>query len=77
MIDFIEAICHPTPLNSHPTYDDDSDTWEVWFEEREDFNPYGLDNSPICVSLDTLAEAQKTIQQALALAYNEEDTTED
>ena len=74
MIDYIEANCIVPPLNSHPKYDDESDTWDVWFEQSEGPNPYGLPTEPICIALDTLEEAQELIQQAVELAYNEEDT---
>ena len=78
MIDYIEAHFIVPPLNSHPNYDEDSDSWDVCFAEKETVNPYGLRTSPICVTFDTLEEAQQTIQQALELAYNEDkETTEE
>lgn len=79
MIEYVKANCVVPPLNSHPNYDDDTDTWDVWFEEKVDYNPYGLLTEPICIALDTLEEAQELIQKSLELAYdeNEEDTQED
>jgi len=72
MIDYIEANCIVPPLNSHPEYDEDSDTWDVWFEESEGWNPYGLERELICIPLDTLDEAKELIHKSEALAYHEE-----
>ena len=81
MIDYIEANCIVPPLNSHPEYDEESDTWDVWFEESEGANPYELERELICIALDTLEEAQSLIIQSVQLAHkegqNEEDTEED
>ena len=80
MIDYIEANCIVPPLNSHPEYDEESDTWDVWFEESEGANPYELERELICIALDTLEEAQSLIIQSVQLAHkegqNEEDTEE-
>ena len=79
MIDYIEANCIVPPLNSHPNYDDESGTWDVWFEQSEGANPYELPSEPICIALDTLEEARELIQKSVDLAYNEnkENTEED
>ena len=77
MIDYIEANCIVPPLNSHPKYDDESDTWDVWFEQSEGPNPYGLPTEPICIALDTLEEAQELIQKSVDLAYKETNNEED
>jgi hypothetical protein len=74
MIDYIEANCELPPYNSHPNYCEDSDMWDVWFEEKATFNAYGLPTEPICVSFETLEEARETIKKTMELAYNEEDT---
>jgi hypothetical protein len=71
MIDYIEANCIVPPLNSHPEYDEDSDTWDVWFEESEGVNPYGLETELICIALDTLEEAQALIQKSVELSHKE------
>ena len=77
MIDYIEANCIVPPLNSHPNYDDESGTWDVWFEESEGANPYGLPTEPICIALDTLEEAQVLIRKAVQLSYKETNNEED
>ena len=79
MIDYIEANCIVPPLNSHPEYDEESDTWDVYFEESEGANPYELERELICIALDTLEEAKELIQKSVDLAYNEnkEDIKED
>tara|TARA_A200000159_G_C7331465_1_gene343121 strand:- start:445 stop:714 length:270 start_codon:yes stop_codon:yes gene_type:complete len=33
MLDYIRANCELPPLEDHPTYDKDSDMWELYFEE--------------------------------------------
>jgi len=71
MIDYIEANCIVPPLNSHPEYDEDSDTWDVWFEESEGVNPYGLETELICIALDTLEEAQVLIRKSVELSHKE------
>jgi hypothetical protein len=71
MIDYIEANCIVPPLNSHPEYDEDSDTWDVWFEESEGANPYGLETELICIALDTLEEAQVLIRKSVELSHKE------
>ena len=77
MIDYIEANCIVPPLNSHPHYDEDSDSWDVWFEEKETTNSYGLSTAPICVTFDTLEEAQVAIRKAVQLYYENEEVTEE
>tara|TARA_R110002020_G_scaffold101173_1_gene238599 strand:+ start:840 stop:1070 length:231 start_codon:yes stop_codon:yes gene_type:complete len=65
MINYIEANCHPTPLESHPNYDEDSDMWDLRFIDKEDA-------SVIRVSLESLEEAQETIKKCLQLALEQE-----
>ena len=81
MIDYIEADCIVPPLNSHPEYDEESDTWDVYFEEREGANPYELETELICIALDTMEEAQDLIRKSVDLYYketqNEENVQED
>ena len=80
MIGYIEANCIVPPLNSHPEYDEESDTWDVYFEESEGANPYELERDLVCIALDTLEEAQSLIIKSVQLyeareeGQNEEDT---
>ena len=73
MIDYVEANCVVPPLNSHPHYDEESDMWEVIFDEKDTFNPYDLPTTPISVFVETLEEAQELIQKGVDLAYNQEE----
>ncbi len=66
MLNYIEANCHPTPLESHPNYDEDSDMWDLHFIDKEDA-------SVIRVSLESLEEAQETIKKCLQLALEQEE----
>jgi|APSaa5957512493_1039668.scaffolds.fasta_scaffold09885_5 hypothetical protein len=81
MIDYIEANCIVPPLNSHPEHDEESGTWDVYFEEREGANPYELETELICIALDTMEEAQDLIRKSVDLYYketqNEENVQED
>jgi len=71
MIEYIKEYCELPPLD-RPQYDSDSDTYDLHFAEKVTYNPYNLDQELICLSFDTLEEAQETLKQALEL-YNEED----
>ena len=64
MIDYIEANCEPTPLN-RPQYDEDSDTWDIIFQDNED-------GEEICLPFESLEEAQETYKQALSLANEQQ-----
>ena len=75
MIDYIKENCELPPLN-RPQYDEDSDTYDLHFTAKASYNPYNLDDEPICLPFDTLEEAQETLKQALEL-YHEEATKED
>ena len=76
MIDYIKENCKLPPLN-RPQYDADSDTYDIYFEEKEEGNPYDLQQEMICLAFETLEEAQKTLNKVLAGYYNEEDNQED
>ena len=67
MINYVEANCALPPL-SRPQYDEDSDTWDIIFQDKED-------GEHICLAFESLEEANETLKQALEL-YNEEDTTQ-
>lgn len=66
MIEYIKEYCELPPLN-RPEYDDGTDTWDLYFAEKEVYNPYRLEQELICVPFDTLEEAQATLKQALEL----------
>ena len=70
MIDYKEAHCAVPPLHSHPYYDEESDTWDVHFLDKDD-------GERIEVALETLEEAQVLIRKSVELFYNEKSTEED
>jgi len=76
MINYIKENCKLPPLN-RPEYDSDTDTYDLYFEENEEGNPYNLEQELICVAFETLEEAQKTLTQVLTGYYNEENDQED
>ena len=69
MINYVEANCALPPL-SRPQYDEDSDTWDIHFQDKED-------GEGICLAFESLEEAQQLLKQALALedTQNEEDNS--
>ena len=75
-LDYIKEYCELPPLN-RPQYDEDTETYDIYFAEKEGSNPYGLEQEMICLPFDTLEEANETLTQALDIYYNEEDTKED
>ena len=77
MIDYIRENCILPPL-SRPQYDEDSNTYDLYFEEAEtEFFGYHLDRDIIAVPFDTLEEATETLKKIVKLHYDEEDTKED
>jgi|19_taG_2_1085344.scaffolds.fasta_scaffold12813_5 hydroxylamine reductase (hybrid-cluster protein) len=68
MINYVEANCALPPL-SRPQYDEDSDTWDIHFQDKED-------GEVICLAFESLEEAQQLLKQALSLqeTQDEEDT---
>ena len=76
MLDYIKENCKLPPLN-RPEYDSETDTYDLYFEEKETYNSYGLEQELICLPFETLEEAQETLNQALEIYYDEEDTQED
>ena len=72
MLDYIKENCKLPPLN-RPEYDSDTETYDLYFEEKEYGNPYDLETEMICLPFETLEEANETLKQALELYHNEED----
>ena len=70
MIEYIEENCVLPPLEA-PLYDEDSDTYDLWFDEREcAWHPYP-DPQLICLPFETQEEAQQVFNQAMEL-HNEQ-----
>lgn len=70
MIEYIEENCILPPLEA-PLYDEDSDTYDLWFDEREcAWHPYP-DPQLICLPFETQEEAQQVFNQAMEL-HNEQ-----
>ena len=68
MIDYIKENCKLPPLN-RPEYDSETDTYDLYFEEKETYNSYGLEQELICLPFETLEEANETLKQALEISY--------
>ena len=76
MLDYIKENCKLPPLN-RPQYDSDTETYDLYFEEKEYGNPYDLETEMICLPFETLEEANEVLKQALELYYDEENNKED
>ena len=74
-LDYIKEFCELPPLN-RPQYDEDTETWDIHFTEKEGGNPYDLEQEVICLAFETLEEANETLQQALELYYEEQQPQE-
>ena len=74
-LDYIKEFCELPPLN-RPQYDEDTETWDIHFTEKEGGNPYNLEQEVICLAFETLEEANETLQQALELYYEEQQPQE-
>ena len=69
MIDYIEANCQLPPLEK-PLYDEDSDTWDLWFEEKGNQH-FILEDDLICLPFESQEEATQTFNRVMEL-HNEE-----
>lgn len=57
--EYIDAVCIGEPFDK-PTYDDDSGTWNLYFEESPTpHHPYFDEAELLCVSYDTQSQAQE------------------
>jgi|TARA_R110000823_G_C15524708_1_gene456040 hypothetical protein len=71
MIDYIKENCQLPPLEP-PLYDEDSATYDLWFDEREGgYFPFP-DPQLICIPYDTQEEARRAFDQVMELEYNNE-----
>ena len=50
MIDYIKENCELPPIES-PLYDADTETWDLYFEEKGNHHPY-LRNDLVCLPFD-------------------------
>ena len=65
MLDYIELNCKLPPLEK-PLYDEDSDTWDLYFEEKDNPHPY-IEDDLICIPFDDKYEADKCFLNAMSL----------
>lgn len=73
MIEYIKENC-VLPVLEAPLYDEDSQTYDLWFDEREcSWFPYP-DPQLICLQFDTEQEATDTYNQALKEINDEQST---
>ena len=65
MIDYIKENCKLPPLEK-PLYDKDSDTWDLYFEEKGNCH-FILEDDLICIPFDDKYEADKCFLNAMSL----------
>lgn len=57
--EYTDAVCIGEPFDK-PTYDDDSGTWDLYFEESSTpHHPYFDEGELLCVSYDTQEQAEE------------------
>jgi hypothetical protein len=69
MIDYIKENCKLPPLE-RPLYDEDSDTWDLWMEEKGNCH-FVLDDELICLPFDTQEEANQIFNESLEIHAEE------
>jgi len=70
MINYIKENCELPPLEK-PLYDADSDTWDLYFEEKGN-NHFVLDDDLICTPFDTQEEANQILKECLQIQEERE-----
>jgi hypothetical protein len=71
MIDYIKENCVVPPMDE-PTYDEDSDTWDLWFEASEnEFFPYDTDDI-VCLPFESKEEADKIYNKVIELVNEQQ-----
>ena len=69
MINYIKENCELPPLEK-PLYDEDSDTWDLWFEEKGNCH-FVLEDELICLPFDTQEEASQIFSESLEIHAEE------
>ena len=64
MLNYIKENCGLPPLEK-PLYDEDSNTWDLYFEEKLGDNPYNLEGDLICIPFEDKYEADCTFINAV------------
>ena len=70
MINYIKENCELPPLEK-PLYDEDSDTWDLWFEEKGNCH-FILEDDLICLPFDTQEEASQIQEECLQIQEERE-----
>lgn len=70
MIDYIKENCELPPLEE-PLYDADSDTWDLYFEEKGNQH-FVLEDDLICLPFDTQEEANQIQKECLQIQEERE-----
>ena len=65
MLNYIEENCKLPPLEK-PLYDEDSDTWDLYFEEKGNCH-WTLEDDLICIPFEDKYEADKCFLNAMSL----------
>ncbi len=69
MIDYIKENCELPPLEK-PLYDEDSDTWDLYFEEKDNHKHWVLNETElISLPFETKEEADDMFQQSMEIHH--------
>lgn len=72
MLDYIKENCQLPPLEEEPLYDNDSQTWDLYFDEKEcSWFPYP-DAQLISISYETKDEAIEDMRAIKQIMLEEE-----
>ena len=64
MLNYIKEYCKLPPLEK-PLHDEDSDTWDLYFEEKSGNNPYNMEGDLICIPFEDKYVADCTFVNAM------------
>jgi hypothetical protein len=70
MIDYIKLNCVLPPIEN-PLYDEDTETWDLYFEEKGNWHP-NLQDDLICLPFDTQEEATQIFNESLEIHAEEQ-----
>ena len=70
MIDYIKENCELPPLEE-PLYDMDTQTWDLYFEEKGNQH-YVLEDDLICLAFESLEEVNQILKECLQIQEGRE-----
>ena len=72
MIDYIKENCELPPIEK-PLYDEDTETWDLYFEEKGNWHP-NLQDDLVCLPFDTQEEAKEVFVRSVEMHEEQQRT---